>query len=252
MSFVNSYKAPEAPVLPSKYLGPDPYDINFSFPIDESSLESDRVKLTPFIPKLHAQEYWDQSMRAPELYRFLSVEFKTIDDFLFLLETRVRCNPNLVFFAVIDKGRGGKLAGVIGLINTEPVNLSTEIGYVVIFPAYQRTYVASNAVGILLRYCLELPTAPRPGLGLRRVQWIAHTYNRASYNAAVRMGFRYEGTLRWHWVLLKGKEGNGSSIREGDPIKFPARDNSVLSFCADDWEQGGKEHVEQAIKRLLV
>ncbi|KAH9177518.1 hypothetical protein EDB89DRAFT_1933047 [Lactarius sanguifluus] len=228
MPYVNSYKVPEAPVFPSMYYGPDPYDVNFSFPIDEPSLESDRVKLTPFIPVLHAQEYWDQSTQAPEIYRFLSIRPKTIDEYLAFLETRVRRNPNFIFFAIIDKGRGGTLAGVIGLINTEP------IGFVTIFPAYQRTYVTSNAVGILLRYCLELPTAPRPC---------------PSYNAAVRMGFRYEGTLRWHWVLLEGQEGNGSSPREGDPSKNPARDNKFLSFCADDWENGGREHVERAINR---
>ena len=247
MTYVNSYKVPEALVLPSMYYGPDPYDINFSFPIDESSLESDRIKLTPFIPALHAQQYWDQATQAPEVFRYLSTSHKTLDEFLFFLETRIRSNPNFIFFAIIDKPRA--LAGLIGLINTEPENLSTEIGFVTIFPAFQRTYVTSNAVGILLRYCLELPTAPRPGLGLRRVQWVAHTFNQASYNAAVRMGFRYEGTLRWHWVLPEGKEGNGSSLREGDPSRGPPRDNKVLSFCVDDWANGGREHVERAINR---
>jgi len=249
MAYVNSYKAPEVPTFPSMYYGPDPYDINSSLPIHEPSLETDRVKLTPFIPALHAREYWDQAAQAPEIYRFLSIKPKTIDEFLFFLETRIRRNPNFVFFAIIDKGRGGKLAGEIGLINTEPVNLSTEIGFVTIFPAYQRTYVTSNAVGILLRYCLELPSAPRPGLGLRRVQWAAHTFNQPSYNAAVRMGFRYEGILRWHRVLLEGQEGNGSSLREGDPSKGPAQDSKFLSFCADDWENGGSEHVERVINR---
>jgi RimJ/RimL family protein N-acetyltransferase len=231
------------------YYGPDPYDINFSFPIHEATLESDRVKLTPFIPALHAREYWDQVTHAPEIYRFLLILPKTIEEFLFFLETRIRSDPNFVFFAIIDKGRGGTLAGVIGLINTEPVNLTTEIGFIPVFPAYQRTYVTSNAVGILLRYCLELPSAPRPGLGLRRVQWVEHSFNQPSYDAAVRMGFRYEGTLRWHCVLLEGQEGNGSSLREGDPSKGPARDNKLVSFCVDDWENGGREHVEQTINR---
>jgi RimJ/RimL family protein N-acetyltransferase len=249
MVYVNLYKAPEPPIFPSMYYGPDPYDINFSLPIREPSLESDRVKLTPFIPALHAQKYWDQATQSPEIYHFLSIKPKTIDEFLFFLETRIRSDPNFTFFAILDKDRGGTLAGAIGLINTETVNLSTEIGFVTIFPAYQRTYVTSNAVGILLRYCLELPNAPRPGLGLRRVQWVAHSFNLPSHNAAVRMGFRHEGTLRWHWVLLEGQEGNGSSLREGDPSKGPARDNKFLSFCADDWENGGRQHVERAINR---
>ncbi|KAI0262256.1 hypothetical protein BC834DRAFT_892665, partial [Gloeopeniophorella convolvens] len=53
------------PQLPNEYLGPDPYDINFSLPIDERHLETERVKLTPFNPAIHAKEYWDSSSRHP-------------------------------------------------------------------------------------------------------------------------------------------------------------------------------------------
>ncbi|KAI0262255.1 hypothetical protein BC834DRAFT_972248 [Gloeopeniophorella convolvens] len=152
-------------------------------------------------------------------------------------------------FAAIDKASGGKMAGIIGLIKTEPANLATEIGYVILFKTYHRTYVASNAVGILLRYSLELPTAPHPGLGLRRVQWRTHSHNAASFNTATRMGFRPAGIFRWEWVLLENKESNGYQPREGDPIGRPGRDNKYLSFCADDWENGCREHVDKAINR---
>ncbi|KAI0261287.1 acyl-CoA N-acyltransferase [Gloeopeniophorella convolvens] len=249
MAYINSYKSPEDPQLPSEYLGPDPYDINFSLPIDERYLETERVKLTPFIPAIHAKEYWDQLQQTPELHRFISFNFTSFDQLVRWFELGVRRDPGWVLFAVIDKASGGKMAGIIGLIKTEPANLSTEIGYVVMFKAYHRTYVTSNAVGILLRYSLELPTAPHPGLGLRRVQWVTHSYNAASFNTATRMGFKPEGTLRWHWILPEGKEGNGSQPREGDPTGRPARDNKYLSFCADDWEKGGREHVDKVIDR---
>jgi RimJ/RimL family protein N-acetyltransferase len=140
------------------------------------------------------------------------------------------------------------LAGSIGLASADPEILTTDIGYVTIFPSFQRTRVTSNAVDILLRYCLKLPTAPLPGLGLHRVQWAAHTFKQASmYNAAVHMGFRYEGTLRWHWVIPEGKEDSGSSLRDGDPMECLARDNKALTFCADDRENGDGERVEMAI-----
>ena len=65
----------------------------------------------------------------------------------------------------------------------------------------------TNAVGLLLCYCLELPSAPqRPELGFRRAQWMAH--------AAQRMGFKEEGIPRWMWVLPK--EGNEIALRDGD------------------------------------
>jgi len=63
---------------------------------------------------------------------------------------------------MIDKTRGGgALAGVIGLFFMSPENLSVEIGWVLVFPTFQRTYATTNAIGLLLRYCLELPSAPQ-------------------------------------------------------------------------------------------
>ena len=136
-------------------------------------------------------------------------------------------------------------------MHTSPANLSGEIWWVVVFPAFQRTYVTTNAIGLLLRYCLELPSAPQwPGLGFRRVQWTAHTANPVSQAAAQRMGFEEEGVLHWTWVTAEGKEGNGIALRDGDP-KSPrlGRHSVMLSLCADDWESGGREHVQHLIDR---
>jgi hypothetical protein len=65
---------PEDP-LPSVYYGPDPYDINWMMPLHEATLESDRVKLTPFIPSLYARPYADQVKAHPDLHRWYSFEY---------------------------------------------------------------------------------------------------------------------------------------------------------------------------------
>ena len=57
MLFTNSFKAEAVRRAGSTYLGimhygPDLYDINWLIPLHEAALESDRVKLTPFIPSL--------------------------------------------------------------------------------------------------------------------------------------------------------------------------------------------------------
>ena len=164
----------------------------------------------------------------------------------------MRRQPTNILFAIIDKTRGsGALAGVIGLFFMSAENLSVEVGWDLVFPAFRRTYVTNNAIGLLVRYCLELPsTAQRTGLGLRRVQWTAHTANQASQTAAQRMGFKEEGVLRWTWVLPEGKEGNGIALRDGDPESpRPGRDSVMLSLFADDWESGGREHVRRLIDR---
>ncbi|KAF7345350.1 N-acetyltransferase domain-containing protein [Mycena venus] len=135
-------------------------------------------------------------------------------------------------------------AGVIGLCNTSPHNLVTEIGPVICFPEFQRTFVNTNAIGILLRYCLNLPE--EGGLGLRRVQWSTHPANTASVGAAERMGMTREGTMRWRWVLAKGKEGKEVAPGRGEG---PGRDSVMLAACWDDWENGGRELVEKQINR---
>jgi RimJ/RimL family protein N-acetyltransferase len=259
MAYTNSYKAPDNPSLLPGYYGPDPYDINWMMPLHEATLESDRVKLTPFVPSLHAKEYARQVAAHPELHRYIPFDVSSLDKILTVFEQLMRQQPTNILFAVIDKAHdGGALAGVIGLLHTSATNLSAEIAWVLVFPAFQRTYVTTNAVGLLLRYCLELPNAApqqpereRPvGLGFRRVQWTTHLGNRASRMTAQRMGFKEEGVLRWTWVLPEGMEGNGIAVRDGDPESArPGRHSVVLSLCGDDWESGGREHVERLMDR---
>jgi len=252
MSFTNSYKQDDSPVEPG-YYGPDPYDINWMMPLHETTLESDRVKVTPFIPSLHARSYADQVKAHPDIHRYYPFDLTSLDKILLEIETLVRRRPAYILFAIIDKTRGDAFAGVIGLFGASPTNLSVEIAWIVVFPEFRRTYVTSNAVGLVLNYCLELPSAPpqRRGLGFRRVQWTAHPENQPSIALAKRMGFKEEGLLRWTWVVPQIVEGNGIPLRDGDPKNpSPGRHSAVLSLCADDWENGGGELVRHMIGRV--
>ena len=80
------------------------------------------------------------------------------------------------------------MTGVIGLL--EASAQSEDQGVVCL--AFRCTYVISNAVGVLLRYPLELPDPDtgRRGLGFRRVQWPTHTANITSHAAARPMGMK--------------------------------------------------------------
>jgi RimJ/RimL family protein N-acetyltransferase len=252
MSFTNSFKGDNT-LPPSGYYGPDPYDINWMMPLHEATLESDRVKLTPFIPSLHARAYADELKTDPNLHRWFPFDLSTLDNILVMTEILIRRPPMCILFAITDKARGDALAGVISLVNASPTQLRAEIAWLVVFPEFRRSYVTDNAVGLLLNYCLELPNPPpghRRGLGLRRVEWAGHTENRSSITVAKRMGFKEECLLRWAWVLPEGAEGNGIPLRDGDPMSTrPGRHSVMFSLCADDWESGGREHVQQMIDR---
>jgi hypothetical protein len=163
MAYTNSYKEPETPTLLPGYFGPDPYDINWAFPLHEEALESERVKLTPFVPSLHAQEYAAQISAHPDLHRWYPFELSSLDQILTEVELRARRNPSWILFAIIDKARGGALAGVIGLLDASAYNLSVEIGWVVVFPRSSaptslRTPSASYS-GTPLSYPIPIPDA---------------------------------------------------------------------------------------------
>ncbi|KAG2037093.1 acyl-CoA N-acyltransferase [Suillus americanus] len=192
------------------------YDANFCLPV--CKLESERVKLTPFIPDLHADLYFQGSAAYPDLYEFTS---------------RVRPDTGVVLYAVIDETRTStslfslaNFAGIIGYMNTSPANLSTEIGYAIILPPFQRTHVATNAIGLLLQYALDLPSH---GLGLRRVQWMTNRLNTESISAVQKLGFKLEAVLRWDRILAGSKASDPCPGTVGT-------DTALLALCWDDWE----------------
>ncbi|KAH9947965.1 acyl-CoA N-acyltransferase [Amylocystis lapponica] len=256
MSFVNHYVPPalQSSVLPdSELYGPDPYDINFAYPLHAEALENERVRVTPFVPAVHAKIYWETiGPLGTDIFRYFSSFHATLPAFLTFVERQYRRQPHEQFFVAIDKTRpdpahpelGGSLAAILTMMNTVPQDLISEIGFIAVFPAFRHTHVARNMVGLLMRYLLELPSASPPGLGFRRVSWVAHPKNEPSLGLAKAMGFTREGHLRWLRVLPEALGAEGRTPREGDPLgDRKARDSVILSMCWDDWESGGKENV---------
>ncbi|OJA17996.1 hypothetical protein AZE42_05749 [Rhizopogon vesiculosus] len=193
-------------------------DLNFCFPVRE--LSNERVKMTPFRTSIHSSPFFAASSAHPELWAHMpSGPFQTEQEFnTDFLQAMFHPDPGMVLFAIIDKTKSptaadeeGALAGIMSYIDTSSVNLSTEIGYIVILPPFQRTHVTSNAVGLLLQYALESPS--QGGLGLRRVQWKCSSVNVPSSRAAERMGFTKEGVLKWHRVYHGGK--NKGKVHNG-------------------------------------
>ena len=256
MSFTNLYKPPSAETLSlAELYGPDPYDLNFPFPIHLESLQTDRVTLTPFIPSVHAKAYWEAI--APhniELFKYYPSTCKSFEEVLEFFELYIRRDPARIIFSIIDKTKpdpthpefGGSLAGVVGLYNTRGPDLASEIGHVLVFKEFHGTHVAQNAVGVLVRFCMDDPTASPPGLGLRRLQWFCHPNNAKSAGLAEKMGMKREGILRWHRLLSPELAEFGRKPRGGDP--HYGRDTLVLSVCWDEWE-AVRKNVQERIDR---
>ncbi|KAJ6564631.1 acyl-CoA N-acyltransferase [Mycena capillaripes] len=229
------------------------HDPNFCFPVP-ASLQNDRVKLVPFVPSEHADAFFAVAGPHPDLFAYLPWgPFTSAHDFAStLIEQRIQPDRGIVLFAVFDTTApdAPQLAGTIGLLDTSATNLSTEIGFVITLPRFQRTHITGNAAGLLLHWTLDAPA--EGGLGLRRVAWKANTQNARSVRAAERLGFRREGVLKWDRVLpeWKAEGGNGGGARDGDPKPgCLGRDTMLLSLCWDDWESGARESLNEIMQR---
>lgn len=234
----------------------------FHFPLD-TPIANDRVKLIPFDLDLHGAAFIAQSADHPELYANMSfVPFTTVNELRasFASPDTILSlsNPAHTTLAIIDKTRGrspedpeGELAGMVGYINTSRPHLSSEVGAIVVLPAYQRTHVTSNAVGLMLQRAFT-PEA-EGGMGLRRVQWHCSTANAASARVAERMGFDMVGRIPYHMKFplgkRHGKQGNGKPLPPGSHPDDVWRDSFYYSLSWDVWEHEAREKAEKAMSR---
>ncbi|KAJ5990991.1 hypothetical protein N7499_011535 [Penicillium canescens] len=235
----------------------------FHFPIHGAS--NDRLKLVAFNPEQHCETFFRLSSPHPELYAHMPMLAPSS-----AAELKARfydkspgnilsfSNPESFAFAIIDKTRPasaedpeGELAGTVSLIRTSPTDLCAEIGFIVILPPYQRTHVATNAVGLALQ--LALDSAEQGGLGLCRVHWSANSMNLASVKLAERMGFKLIGMIPWHMRFVKGKVngkiGNGKGLPPGSDPEDLWRDTLSFSLGWDMWRDGVREKIEKAMAR---
>ena len=237
--FVNNYK----PGSGQKISPTDPW--NFVLPVPES-IETNRVKLVPFVPSIHAEPWHQASLQHPTFMQYMAVNLNTLEEIVEVHRTLSHEDPRNLLFAIMDKTTNdgsstvadGTMAGVIGVLECAPENLSLEIGPVVVFPDFQGTHVSKHAIGAMLKYWLDVPS--KGGMGFRRVSWHADPANGASVRVAEKMGFTKEGINRWTWVVPEGKPGKDVGAERG---AGKGAGRVLLSVCWDDWENGVREKV---------
>lgn len=112
---------------------------------------------------------------------------------------------------------------------------------------------------------LDLPE--QGGLGLRRCQWHTTTLNIPSQNAALRLGYKFEGIWRAQKALAPGKVGRAREWRNiiPDASSNPTagrkgtynedhmvRDNWWASVTFEDWDAGVRDHIDRLMARRSV
>ncbi|HAN97166.1 MAG TPA: GNAT family N-acetyltransferase [Planctomycetaceae bacterium] len=167
-------------------------------PLPGNDLEpTERVRLEPLVAARHAAEL-DRANRADDrdrMWTYLGYgPFATADDYVAWVRS-VETSIDPKFYAIIDR-RDERSAGIAAYLRIRPQVGVIEIGHLAFAPRLQRTAAASEAVIQMARYAFRL--------GYRRIEWKCDALNAPSRSAALRFGFRYEGTFR-QATIVKGR-----------------------------------------------
>ncbi len=104
--------------------------------------------------------------------------------------------PDVVAFTVRRQSDSAAL-GSYSLMSLRPAHGVGELGNIWFAPSAQGTRANTEAAYLLLGHCFEK-------LGYRRMEWKCNALNEPSRRAALRLGFRHEGTFRQH-MIVKGE-----------------------------------------------
>jgi RimJ/RimL family protein N-acetyltransferase len=115
-----------------------------------------------------------------------------------------------LFYAVRERAHG-RASGFVALLNIRPKDAVLEIGHIWLAPRLQRTTAATEAIALLLGHAFD-------DLAYRRIEWKCNACNIASRNAALRLGFVFEGVF-FHHMIVKGCN----------------RDTAWYSLLAEEW-----------------
>jgi RimJ/RimL family protein N-acetyltransferase len=107
----------------------------------------------------------------------------------------------------------GKIGGMACYLDVPPSQGVIEIGGIWFAADMQRTRAATEALFLMLDYAMT-------DLRYRRMQWRCNALNQKSRNAALRLGFKYEGIFYNH-MIFKGQN----------------RDTAWYSILDTDWPE---------------
>jgi RimJ/RimL family protein N-acetyltransferase len=145
-------------------------------------------------PSKHRASLWPAVRGHDRLWTYMAhgpfVDETAFSDWL----TSREASADPYYYTVVD--RSGRAAGLITLCSIRPDMRVVEVGHILLAPSLQRTALATEAQFLLARYAFEM-------LRYRRYEWKCDAFNAASRQAALRLGFSFEGIFRQH-MIIKG------------------------------------------------
>ncbi len=153
------------------------------------------VTLGPLDPAGHAGPLFRAVHGHDELYDYL-FDMPAADEAAMQASLSAKvAKTDALFFAIVDN-RSQLPIGIASYLRIEPVHRVIEVGNILFTPLLQRTPHATEAMYLMAKHAFE-------ELGYRRYEWKCNALNGPSRNAALRLGFSFEGIFRQH-MIVKG------------------------------------------------
>ena len=157
--------------------------------------------------------------------------FQNQEDFHRFFEKMVQ-SSDPYYLAIVDQA-SNRAVGTFALMRIDAAHRVIEMGWVVYSSELQRSRQATEAQYLVMKYVFE-------SLGYRRYEWKCDQLNQASYQAALRLGFQYEGTFR-QALVYKGRNRDTAWFSLLDS-EWPNRKNALETWLSDsNFDEKGKQ-----------
>jgi len=136
---------------------------------------------------------------------------------------------------------GGDAAGLTSLYRIDPAHGQAEIAAVLYARSLQRSAATTEATYLLMRYLFD-------GLGYRRVEWKCDALNEPSRQAALRLGFTYEGRFRNHMVTQgRSRDTDWFSVTDAE---WPDVKSAMQVWLQpDNFDDAGRQRLALSVVR---
>jgi RimJ/RimL family protein N-acetyltransferase len=199
-----------------------------------TALEGRHCRLEPLDPERHAAELHAANGEAADdrFWTYLAQgPFPSLESYAEWLR-QVSAGQDPHFYA-IRRHEDGLAAGIAAYLRIDPAAGSIEVGHINFSPRLQRTRAATEALYLLMANAFET-------LGYRRYEWKCDSLNVPSRDAALRLGFTFEGIFR-QATVYKGRNRDTAwfSIVDGE---WPALKQAYLAWLApENFDETGRQ-----------
>lgn len=230
---LNSYQQPIGTALPGWSPRPQP---------PHTPLAGRYCRLEPLDAARHADGLFDafgQAQDGRNWTYLMEGPFADADTYRAFVE-RIAARRDPLQYAVID-ARTDRPVGTLALMRITPDHGVLEVGAVTFSPWLQRTPASTEAQFLLMRHVFD-------DLGYRRYEWKCDSLNAPSRQAALRLGFQFEGIFR-QAVVYKGRSRDTAWFSVID-AEWPQLRAAFLQWLSpENFDAGGRQRLSLAALR---